>query len=207
MSASFHSPPEDIEPIYRWYKKAQVDYIEQFIRLYIAYNAWYREVTASSSDREALSQLKKRIIIWKDYADGYTLQSMKPYAEKLAEFTQREPLGKTIYWEGYVHNSTDWKSIIEFWYQIRCQIVHGSNVRKIYVWLAYETLNAFMSEIIDRMQAILDNVDWSPSSAGIDHMSDELKVGNTSTQADIQRFIHQKYVTSPDIWQVDMQRV
>lgn len=120
--------------------------------MYIAYNAWYRQVTNTTNDRQALSLLKKRVIIWNDYANGKTLKPLGVMLEKLVELTQREPLKKTAYWSGSIENTTDWCSLIEYWYQIRCLLVHGSLINARYVCLAYETLHLFMTEIITRVQ-------------------------------------------------------
>lgn len=178
-----------IDPIMKWYLKAQVDYVGLYIQLYISYNAWYCEATGTTNNRQAIGSLKKRAVIWDDYLHGRTLHSLKPYVSRLAEATQHEPFGKSIYWEGYLANTSDWRSLIEFWYQVRCLLVHGSYVSPKLVWLAYETLDAFMSEIIHRMQQSL---------------KDTPKVqGNTK----LQRRLYNKYLASPDLWHVDMRRV
>ncbi len=198
MSPSFHAPPSHAEPIYRWYKRAQVDYVEHYIRLYIAYNAWYREVTGTLNDREALAQLKKRTIIWDDYKRGVSLKPLKIYMARLVDLTQAEPLGKTQHWSGVVQSPHDWRSLIEYWYQVRCLLVHGTPVNSKYVWLAYETLDAFMGEIVDRMYKALE-VHTQTTSIG--HTS-ALKSVNLSQ---LQRKLQAQYLTSPNIWQVDMQ--
>ncbi|MGV9001744.1 MAG: hypothetical protein ACOH18_02195 [Candidatus Saccharimonadaceae bacterium] len=206
MNQDIHASPLEAKPIFTWYKKAQVDYVEQYIKMYIAYNAWYQEVTGSSNDRQALDSLKKRFIIWDDYAQGKTMKPLNLYMERLTELTQREPFStKTLYWSGSVESPTDWRSLIEFWYQVRCKLVHGSEVRARYVWLAYETLDVFMGEIIDRMQKCFTNEDLKA-----------MKELNTLAATDgsrserfrqLQNKLYQKYVASPNIWQVDMKRV
>lgn len=202
---SFHTPPEHVEPIYRWYKHAQVDYVDHYIRLYIAYNAWYREVTTGSSDRQSLAQLKKRVIIWDDYANGRTMKPLKVYMERLVDLTGREPLGRTLHWSGSIDSTTDWRSLIEYWYQIRCLLVHGAQVKPVHVWLAFETLDVFMGEIIDRMHAILNEAaeQVPPTAPDIQ----QLRAHPSASKRSVQHKIYEKYLTSPDIWQVDMQRV
>jgi hypothetical protein len=198
MNQAIHSPPENIEPIVRWYKRAQVDYIEQYIRMYVAYNAWYREVVGTLNDREALAKLKKRVIIWDDYAQGKTMQNLRPYMEKLVDLTQHHPLGQTLYWEGVIDSTTDWRSLIEYWYQIRCLLVHGSMVETKYIWLAYETLDIFMGEIVSRIH---DTIESYSTAQGLVHTNSVQKV------ADIREKMYAKYISSPDIWHVDMMRV
>lgn len=206
MNETSHSSPLEAKPIFTWYKKAQVDYVELYIRMYIAYNAWYREVTGTINDRQALASLKKRFIIWDDYANGRTMKPLLNYMERLSELTQREPFSsKSLYWSGSIESVTDWRSLIEFWYQVRCRLVHGSEVKPRYVWLAYETLDIFMGEIIDRMQQCFTDEDLK-----------EMKELNSlaiidDTRSDrfrqLQNKLYQKYVASPNIWQVDMKRV
>ena len=82
--------------------------------------------------------------------------------------------------------------------------MHGTQVKARYVWYAYETLDVFMTEIISRMEQCftekdmqrLQEVNVLAEVAG--NRSDRFKV--------LQNKLQQKYISSPDIWQVDMQR-
>lgn len=140
--------------IEKQYEVARINYATQFLLLYVAYNAWYYQVTGTRNDREALTLLKQRHIIWHDYCWGKTMPALRSYMQQLAELTQREPFeSTTAAWNGEVVHSTDWRSLIEFWYQVRCALVHGSEVRQDYTGLAYQTLDIFMDEIIQRTKA------------------------------------------------------
>lgn len=201
-----HSSPSEAKPIIKWYKKAQVDYTDYFIKMYVAYNAWYREIALTTNDREALAVVKKRYIIWDDYARGKTMRGLSIYMERLYDLTQREPfMSKTVYWTGSLESSTDWRSLIEFWYQVRCRLVHGIDVKSRYVWLAYETLNIFMDEILVRMNSCLKKHELESLK------KQETPIKGTSSENErfqrLQNKLYRKYVFSADIWQVDMQRV
>jgi len=205
MDKSIHNPPDDIRHIYKWYKKAQVDYTELYIRMYIAYNAWYRQVTGSTNDREAIALLKKRFIIWDDYCNGRTMTNLRVYVERLSKLTTEYPLGGHTVWNGQVGDSDDWRGLIEYWYRVRCLLVHGSEVSPRHVWLAYETLELFMAEIVSRMQACFTDKDFQ-------RLEELSTLAKTETGKDtrfrlLQRKLQAKYIESPDIWQVDMQRV
>jgi hypothetical protein len=205
MIGNAHMPPDDIKHIYRWYKKAQVDYVEQYIRLYISYNAWYRYVTGTVNDREAISVLKKRFIMWDDYCKGKTLVDMRLYVERLVTYTNERPLSNNSIWNGVVKDADDWRSIIEFWYQVRCFLVHGSDIPQKYVWLAYETLELFMREIVQRMQSCFTDKDLRR----LEELSLIAADSNDKNKRllMLRRKLQAKYIESPDIWQVDMQRV
>ena len=205
MNESVHNPPDESKHIYRWYKKAQVDYIELYIRMYIAYNAWYRQVTGTTNDRESITLLKKRFVIWDDYVKGVTMQSLKLYVERLSKLTHQKPFIHSSSWSGTVQDSNDWKGLIEYWYQVRCMLVHGSEVQPRYVWLAYETLELFMAEIVSRMQACFTNEDY----LRLEELSTLVKTetGKDARFKLLQQKLQAKYIESPDIWQVDMQRV
>lgn len=201
-----HSSPSEAKPIIKWYKKAQVDYTDYFIKMYVAYNAWYREIALTTNDREALAVVKKRYIIWDDYTRGKTMRGLSIYMERLYDLTQREPfMSKTVYWTGSLESSTDWRSLIEFWYQVRCRLVHGIDVKSRYVWLAYETLNIFMDEILVRMNSCLKKHELESLK------KQETPIKGTSSENErfqrLQNKLYRKYVFSADIWQVDMQRV
>lgn len=138
------------------YGKGCIDYAGYFLSLYIAYNAWYYRVTNTTNDRRAVSLLKRRYAIWNDYCSGKTMRALLPYMQQLAELTQREPFVlATPVWDGELSDSFDWRSLIEYWYQVRCLLVHGAAVKAEYVGLAYHTLCIFMEEIIERMRVYL----------------------------------------------------
>lgn len=204
--SKLHSPPQHARQVYRWYQQSQIDYGLSFVQLYIAYNAWYREVTHSGNDRQALAMLKKRFVIWDDYQQNKTLHQLRPYMQRLSELSQQKPIASTqLYWDGEFRDEYDWRSLIEFWYQTRCLIVHGSEYRARYAWLAYETLNIFMGEIVERMQACFNDSDLEKmetlSSLAVEDP------GRTDRFKKLQHELYQKYIASPDVWQVDMQRV
>ncbi len=205
MNGTVHTPPNDVRQVYKWYRKAQIDYTQQYIQMYISYNAWYRQITASTNDREAISLLKKRFIIWDDYCKGRTMPNLNLYMERVAKLTSTSPISNTSMWNGVVVNDKDWRGLIEFWYQVRCRLMHGSEVSPRHVWLAYETLDIFMGEIVDRMQACFTERDF--------HRLEEVSTlarteqGKENRFRELQRKLQAKYIDSPDIWQVDMQRV
>lgn len=204
--ASVHFPAGEIKHVLNSYKKGQVDYANHFLWLYIAYSSWYQRAIGTNNDRQALNELKKRFVIWDDYAHGHVLRPLRTYMQRLSELTQRDPFPAShMFWNGEFTGADDWRSLIEFWYQVRCLIVHGTPVSPKFVWFAYETLDLFMAEIIDRMGRCFTDKDKE--------RLDELRVltqvpsDRTSTFKALQAKLHQKYINSPNIWQVDMQRV
>lgn len=172
ITAPFTSAAVLLTKIEKQYEAARINYTTQFLLLYVAYNAWYYQVTGTRNDREALAQLKRRHVIWHDYYWGRAMPAMRPYLRQLAELTQREPFtSATPAWNGEVKHSTDWRSLIEFWYQVRCALVHGSEVNSEYVGLAYQTLDIFMDEIIQRMRAhqAKEAANNTPDKASLNH--------------------------------------
>ncbi len=145
--------PRKLQYIEQWYAKAQVDYAQQYILLYSAYNAWYREVTEEVSDRNALNKLKKRVVIWDEYARGSVMPELRSVMRSIVDVTHRAPLRvtRTTYWTGEVQSADDWRGLIEYWYRVRCLIVHGDIVSEQYAYLAYESLRIFLGEVITRM--------------------------------------------------------
>lgn len=191
------------EKVCDWYEKSVIDYRKQYSALYTAYNAWYREVLSTTNDRQAVTALKKRYVIWEEYCDGRAMHDMKSLMERLADLTQKEPLHcQSPHWNGEINGVHDWQSLIEYWYQVRCIVVHGGRINLVYVWLAYQTLDIFMSEIIHRVGRVLKGYTST-------HLKDALTEfefldgGSERTQA-IRQKMFLKYVGLPDIWQVDM---
>jgi len=162
-------------------------------------------VTGSTNDREAIAILKKRFVIWDDYTKGKTLSNLKVYADRVSKLTTNAPLAQHAYWNGMVESSDDWRGLIEFWYQVRCRLMHGSEVSPRYVWLAYETLELFMGEIVERMQACFTEKDFQRLEELTTLVKSE--TGKDARFRRLQQKLQAKYIESPDIWQVDMQRV
>lgn len=214
--AKLHTPPTELRRVLNWYRKAQIDYTVHYLQLYIAYNAWYYEATGSMNDREAIARLMKRYVIWDDYLQGKVLRELEFYMERLSELTQREPFPSAhMVWDGVVRDSEDWHSLIEFWYQTRCQVVHGSQVEQKHAWFAYETLNIFMGEIMSRMNAQLKEFQSEEGQQELAELATLSKLpdidGSESKQSEqfhlLRRKLYLKYIASPNIWQVDMKRV
>lgn len=144
---------QETDYLVAWYIKAQVDYSQLYLALYVAFNAWYRELTNKAHDRVALNVLREGHSLWGEYCSGYELQALRTPMTLLVELTQREPISyATPHWKGEVGHIQDWPGLIEYWYRVRCLVVHGAEIQPSYVYLAYETLNIFMSEVIERRQ-------------------------------------------------------
>lgn len=148
-----------------WYDRAQIDYATHYMSLYTAFNAWYRNETGKANDREALNILRQGHELWDMYSEGKGLRRLLTPMVYLVEFTQREPLSyATPHWRGEVGNTKDWPSLLEYWYRVRCLVVHGADINPTYIYLAYETLNCFMTELIkyDSQQKVIVNCLQSP---------------------------------------------
>lgn len=141
----------DVKQMHIWYRRAQIDYVNKYMSLYASFNAWYRTKTHTTNDRQALNALHKGNEVWDEYCRGEVLQNLEQVMTLLVECTQREPISyASPHWKGEVAHIKDWPSLIEYWYRVRCLVMHGSEVRPTYVFLAYETLNIFMTEIVRR---------------------------------------------------------
>ena len=196
----------------RWIERAQIDYSDLYVCLYIAYNAWYRKVTQTSFDREAIARLSKRFVIWDDYMQGKTLQSLRPLLMEISNLTKKYGGNGMMpqRWNGVVDDDMDWKNLIRFWYQVRCDLFHGSSTNKIdeegvRVRLAYLTLNIFMLEITKRMDQCFSTSDLMRLHE-LDTMLDT-PIAATAEMQTKRHMLYQKYIHSHDIWTVDLIRV
>jgi|GEM_PF-1009334 len=190
--------------VIQWFDRAQIDYNDLYVRLYISYNAWFRQVTHMTFDREAIARLKKRFVIWDDYINGRILQDLEPVVEQIVIATHTQPLAASVRWNGIVEDSYDWRGLIHFWYQVRCDLFHGSNgpdqtIAAERVRLAYESLRLYMQEITTRMKSCFTEEDY-------DHLLEIQRTTIDSPNHEIRTNLYQKFINSPDIWNVDMIR-
>lgn len=133
-----------------WYRRAQIDYVHYYMSLYASFNAWYG-TGSKVNDRQAINMLRNGNALWDEYCRGAAMRVLIPYMQQLVECTQREPLSyASPHWRGMVQNIKDWPSLLEYWYRVRCLVMHGAEIRAQYVYLAYQTLNIFMNEVIQR---------------------------------------------------------
>lgn len=185
-----------------WFDRAQLDYCDLYMRLFVAYNAWFRYVTSQTTDRAAINALKKRFVIWDDYQRGRCLEALRAKMEPIVTTTSHDhSLGVVV------HHAEDWQNLIEFWYQVRCHLFHGSHLfseRQQMVWarLAYESLNIFMAEVVERMRQSFTHEDYRR----LQEVQALLK-GNGPEKERLMKThesLQSKFVHSPDVWNVDM---
>jgi hypothetical protein len=197
--------------ITKWFERSQIDYSDLYMKTYIAYNAWFRKVTNCTIDHEAIKEVVKRFVIWDDYLHGRTLITLGSIVEQIAILTAKRPTRPTgTVWDGRVKDRYDWRNLIYFWYQTRCDLFHGltepgRSYHDLQIKLAYESLNVFMSEIIRRMRFCFTDTDFAQLTEvrrllGADN-------GTLAELKEIEVSLHQKFIHSPDLWNVDMERV
>lgn len=197
--------------IVRWYERACIDYSDLYVKEYIAYNAWFRKVTNCDKDHEAIKKVTKRFVIWDDYVHGRTMPSLRPIVEQIAKATHSMPVvGAGGYWSGVVRDAFDWRGLIYFWYQVRCELFHGLTLpgylqHDVRIRLAYESLHMFMTEIVKRMRYCFTDADFERLTEVRGLL--ESNSGSDAELKAIEAGLYQKFIHSPDIWNVDMERV
>ncbi|HEY8886308.1 MAG TPA: hypothetical protein VIM31_02275 [Candidatus Microsaccharimonas sp.] len=197
--------------ITKWYDRARIDYSDLYVKQYIAYNAWFRRVTNCDEDHEAIKQVIKRFVIWDDYLHGRTLTSLGPVVEKISTLTMKHPISTNgTRWDGVVRDALDWRGLIYFWYQTRCDLFHGLTMpgslqHDLKIKLAYESLSIFMGEIVKRMRYCFTDDDFTRLTEVRSLLQSEN--GAVSELKEIESKLYKKFIHSPDIWNVDMERV
>jgi len=193
-----------------WFERARIDYSDLYVKEYIAYNAWFRKVTDCTEDHEAIKQVVKRFVIWDDYLHGRTMIALGPVLEQIATVTHKSPVvAMSGRWDGIVKDALDWRGLIYFWYQVRCDLFHGLTVpgravHDLKIKLAYESLNIFMTEIVKRMRYCFTDADFARLTEVRTLLESES--GVVSELRRIEARLYQKFIHSPDIWNVDMER-
>ncbi|MFY9227802.1 MAG: hypothetical protein WAO28_00535 [Candidatus Microsaccharimonas sp.] len=175
--------------IFRYHDRSAIDYESLYMNLYVSYNAWFRRVTGYSNDKEAIVALKKRFVLWDDYQNGRVLHGLDSIMTCLSL------------------EINDWKVLIDYWYNVRCNLFHGevSHYSQTDIQYAYESLKIFMDEIIVRMKRAFSEKDRQ--------RLEEIRLLVKSESSHVESFRHiqsrlySKYIRSPDIWDVDMVRV
>lgn len=194
--------------VYAWFDRAAIEYRDLYMRIYVAYNAWYQKITGASNDHEAIALLTKRFVIWDEYQRGASMSELRSVVIRIVMHTQNTPLRtRTPHWDGVVKDSNDWVGLIHYWYEVRCGLFHGAAYAEYgnrEVQLAYESLYLFMQEIVARMKTSFHESDK--------RRLEELRVLTRHDQQWQQAYIkesillHQKFISAPELWNVDMHR-
>lgn len=135
------------------YIRAQIPYGQHYAALYGAFNSWYRHVTSTQQDTEALARLLSTHRYSLDTLLPHTTHSLlRPYMYKLYVLTNHQPL-PIARWDGRLGSVNDYEGLVWFWYAVRCRVVHGeasleSALFEHYVKHAYESLQICLSALV-----------------------------------------------------------
>jgi len=159
------------------YQESQINYVQRYLVLFSAYNLWFRVTTGQTVDALAIRSLKRREDIWVAGEIGETLPQLRSLMIKLYVLTNHRPVyddGRS--WKGYLQDQYDWKGLIDFWYAVRCDLIHASSIRQrsyypLLVKLAYDSLHIFMTEIVRRVRLCVNESDIAHTD--IDQLSPE----------------------------------
>lgn len=149
---AYNRPKQTVRDLFM---KSRIDYNAAYLILYSAYNAWYRDVTGHVSDQRALAAIKLKTDLWNTALQDRSMPGLRSLLRRLYALTNHRPLHGYTSWHGSLDDEADWRGLIEFWYALRCAIVHGNDVvgnpyHDIYIKLAYESLFLFMNEVVSR---------------------------------------------------------
>lgn len=212
------------ELIFKWYSRSQLDYFDQYINLFIAYNAWFKKVTDTTNDREAITSLKTRNGIWDQYINNETMLRLRLFMQQIVDVTSKKPLenltrSEDLHWDGVVVDINDWKSLIEFWYRVRCNLFHGSKSPEdareaAIVKLAYLSLNEFMTEIVNRMKGNFTSEDLNrmfelsltehPDKSTATGFAKEAHERQWQSAQDEIKRLNEKFKSAKNLWEVDL---
>lgn len=139
-----------------WFRKSQPDYITQYIYLWIAFNAYYR--LPDQTDREAIEAIK----LLSPNPIGSGVISTKTIGLIYTELKSHplQNLTRHSRWDGMLATVNDWTSLVEFWYTMRNNVMHGAKRSEsardlMLIELAYESLTPWMSQLVNEMGKIL----------------------------------------------------
>lgn len=139
------------------FQSSRIDYAGAYLHLYASYNAWYRFVTGQSLDTVAIGKMKQRYALWRDYIDGNCLQQLRSPMRRIYVLTQHRPLITGSGVSLVLEDDSDWQHLIDFWYAVRCDVVHATSARthgyyEQFIRLAYESLQVYMTEVVHRLR-------------------------------------------------------
>lgn len=148
---------KQVDVITAAFQQSQIQYEDKFLLLFSAYNAWYRSVTGEDRDAYALRAIKLRDVVWAEYERGVCFEALRPLMRRIALLTSLRPLRSNRSWSGKLDGPDDWEGLIEYWYAVRCDIVHANELMlkayyPVIVKLAYESLSIFMTEVVARLR-------------------------------------------------------
>lgn len=154
----------------RLFNESRVDYAGQYVKLFSAYNMWFSAISGETVDAAGIQALKRRPALWREVFQEECLPGLVSVMTKIMILTQHRPLIQKSGWKGYLEHPHDWAGLMDFWYAIRCDVVHGSRYLglshyPVLMKLAYESLFLYMNEIVLRSSLCQQRSDAGDVSA------------------------------------------
>jgi hypothetical protein len=153
-----------------WYVQSLHEQFNPFIKLWIAFNGWYKVKYPGKNDKDAIGQCKKDPELLMYYQRSFSDKQFCEYLNRLGEELERQPLenltrpkdkkltlNKLIDENddvSYLDNTNEsFQNYLDVMYRIRCNLFHcekspASDRDKLIVECGYKTLSSVMKQII-----------------------------------------------------------
>jgi len=161
--------------IKQWYSQALHEEFNPFIKLWIAFNGWYKlKFPNTRTDREAINKCKQDDELLRYYQRSFSNERFCRYMEILGKELEREPLKNTTRprerglkldnmedEEGNISFLDNTKeamgSYLEVLYRARCNLFHcgkspTSDRDKLIIECCFNTLSVIMKNIVDNLE-------------------------------------------------------
>lgn len=167
---------EQTERIKEWYSQSLYDQFNPFIKLWIAFNGWYKSKYPNKNDREAINLCKNDSDLFIFYQRSFTHKQFCDYLNKLGFELDKKPLenltkprGKKLRLSrledengevSFLDNDSEaFKNYLDIVYRVRCNLFHcekspTSDRDKLLVECSYKTLSIIMKHIINTFSGV-----------------------------------------------------
>lgn len=161
---------DQAERVKEWYSQSLHEEFNPFIKLWIAFNGWYKSKYPNKNDREAINLCKKDSDLHVFYQRSFANKQFCDYLNELGIDLDREPLvnltrpiGKKLKLSrledengevNFLDNSSEaFENYLDVIYRVRCNLFHcekspASDRDKLIVVCSFKTLSVIMKQII-----------------------------------------------------------
>ena len=163
------------EKINEWYTQSLYEQFNPFIKLWIAFNGWYKwKFPDANTDKKAIDKCKQSGDLLTYYQRCFSDSQFCGYIERLGQELEARPLenltrsrGKKLVLSkledeqgdiSYLDSSSEaFNNYLDVIYRVRCNLFHcekspNSERDKLIVECAYKTLSVMMKQIIDTFE-------------------------------------------------------
>jgi hypothetical protein len=184
---------EQVKRMESWLQRSRIDYFQLYVNLWVGFNYWFaKESNEPNRDRNGIEWVKNNLRL-KNLYESDLLVPEKIF-KKTQAYLDTNPMqpSNRYDWHGKFSEERQWSELVEFLYQVRCNLFHGRKnpddyTDNVLVEMAYGLLIQIYSFFILDIQGITTGTalgEWKVLQDKSDKLMSDFYVEASKTDVD-----------------------